>query len=87
MTLLVWVLLVLAAFSIGLRTSSLFVPTRVHPIPRFVVALAIGALIAAAILEACSSYRIYDFGLGLLLSLSPVGAFDLARWWFVWRRR
>ena len=86
MTLLLWVLLALAAISLGFRASSWFVPQRVHPIAQLVVALVTGSLISAAILEVCSSYRVLDFGLGLLISLSPVGPFDLAKWWFGWRR-
>lgn len=87
MTFLVTALLASAAISIGFRTSSFFVPARAHPIVQLVVALATGALIAAAVLQVSSRYRVFDFGLGLLISLSPVGPYDLARWWFRWRRR
>ena len=27
---------------------------------------------------------VFELGLGLLLSLSPVGVFDLVKWWFRW---
>jgi hypothetical protein len=27
-----------------------------------------------------------EFGLGLLISLSPVGVFDAVKWWFLWGR-
>ena len=87
MTLFLWTLLVLGAIALGFRTSSWFLPERIHPIVRLVVALFTGAVVSAATLEVCSQYRIFDFGLGLLISLSPVGPFDLARWWFGWRRR
>ena len=80
MTLLLWVLLALGATSIGFRASSWFMPQRVHPLAQLVVALATGTLLSAAVLEVCSSYRILDFGLGLLISMSPVGPFDLAKW-------
>jgi hypothetical protein len=87
MTFLVAALVAIATMSIGLRISSFFVSDRVHPIGRLMVAIATGTLISAAILQAFSSYRVFDFGLGLLISLSPVGLFDLAKWWFGWRRR
>ena len=87
MTVFLWALLTLGAIAIGFRTSSLFLPERIHPIGRLVAALITGAVISAAILEVCSSYRVFDFGLGLVISLSPVGPFDLSKWWFRWRRR
>ena len=40
-----------------------------------------------ALLELCRSYSVFEFGLGLLASLSPVGLFDVAKWWFTWTRR
>ena len=46
----------------------------------------IGTLLIGATLQICESYRVHDLGLGLLLSLSPVGVFDLAKWWFISRR-
>jgi ABC-type uncharacterized transport system permease subunit len=77
-------LLLLAAASLGLRTTSALRP-RVHPLLRLVVALAAGAVLSLAFLQFCDSYRVFEFGLGLLISLSPVGVFDLAKWWFLWR--
>lgn len=75
------VLLALAAASLGLRTTSVLIP-RVHPFVRLIVAMAIGAVFVAVILQVSDRYRVHDLGLGLLLSLAPVGVFDLAKWWF-----
>ena len=75
------VLLALAAASLGLRTTSVLIP-RAHPFVRLIAALAIGAVFVAVILQVSDRYRVHDLGLGLLLSLAPVGVFDLAKWWF-----
>jgi hypothetical protein len=80
-------LLVLAATSLGLRTTSVLLSAGVPPAARFVVSLAAGALMTLVVLQVCDSYRVFEFGLGLLLSLSPVGLFDLAKWWFKWRNQ
>jgi hypothetical protein len=77
----VGVLLALAAVSLGLRATSLLMP-RAHPVARLTVSSVIGTILVLATLQICDRYRVYDLGLGLLLSLSPVGAYDLARWWF-----
>jgi hypothetical protein len=77
-------LLALAAVSLGLRTTAILIP-RVHPIVRLVAACAIGSIFTAVTLQVCDQYRVYDLGLGLLLSLSPVGVFDLLKWWYRWR--
>jgi hypothetical protein len=82
----VGVLLALAAVSLGLRVTSLLTP-RLHPLVRLAVSSAIGAILVLATLQICDRYRVYDLGLGLLLSLSPVGVYDLARWWFRRKRR
>ena len=78
-------LVALAAISLGLRTTSMFLSTAVHPIVRLGIAIAAGVLLAAVMLEVAESYRVFDLGIGLLLSLSPVGLYDLAKWWFRWR--
>lgn len=85
MNALILALLVLAALSLGLRTTSVLVSPLVNPFIRLALALLIGGIMTMAILELCRSYQVFELGLGLLLSLSPVGLFDLARWWF--RRR
>jgi hypothetical protein len=85
MTTLVFGLLVLAALSLGLRTTAVLVGPRVHPVIRLLVSVAAGGLMTMALLELGDSYGMFELPLGLLLSLSPVGAFDLARWWFRWR--
>jgi hypothetical protein len=79
------VLLALAAASLGLRTTAVLIP-RAHPVARLIASLLIGAVFTAAILQISTRYHVYDLGLGLLLSLSPVGVFDLLKWWFRWRR-
>jgi hypothetical protein len=73
-------LLALAAACLGLRTTALLIP-RVHPILRLIVAMAIGAMFVIVTLQICASYHVHDLGFGLLLSLSPVGVYDLAKWW------
>jgi hypothetical protein len=80
-------LLVLAAISLGLRTTSVLLGAGVHPATRFVISLAAGGLMTLVVLQVCDRYRVFEFGLGLLLSLSPVGLFDLAKWWFKWRNQ
>ena len=80
-------LLVLAAISLGLRTTSPLLGPTVHPALRLAAALAAGALMTLVVLEVCDSYHVFEFGLGLLLSLSPVGIFDLVKWWFRWRNQ
>jgi hypothetical protein len=78
-------LLALAALSLGLRTTGVLLGPKVNPLVRFVAAASIGSVMTAAILELCDAYGVAQLGWGLLLSLSPVGVFDLARWWFRWR--
>ena len=41
----------------------------------------------AVVFDVANRYRIYDFGLGLMLSLSPAGVFDITKWWFRSRGR
>jgi len=86
MSLLIVALLVLAAATLGLRTTAVLLSPRVHPLLRLAAAFALGWLFVAVILELARSYRVYELGLGLLLSLSPVGVFDLVKWGFRWRR-
>ena len=77
-------LLALAAVSLGLRTTSLLIP-RAYPFVRLAVSSVIGTILVVATLQICDRYRVHDLGLGLLLSVAPVGVYDLAKWWF--RRR
>src|SRR4030095_2501633 len=74
-------LLALAAVSLGLRTTSLLIP-RAHPLVRLAASSIIGAILVVATLQICDRYRVHDLGLGLLLSVAPVGVYDLAKWWF-----
>ena len=46
------------------------------------LSLFIGGIMTLAFLELCRSYQVFELGLGLMASLSPVGMFDLAKWWF-----
>lgn len=86
MTAVVYLLVALAGLSLGLRTTSVTIgERRFHPLVRLGLAIVVGAILVAATLEICESYRVFDMGVGLLLSLSPVGLFDLAKWWFRWR--
>ncbi|HEX8028906.1 MAG TPA: hypothetical protein VF491_10615 [Vicinamibacterales bacterium] len=79
-------LLAMAAASLGLRTTAVLIP-RVHPLLRLVASLVIGAALVVASLRLANRYLLYDLGLGLLVSLSPVGVYDLAKWWFYTRAR
>lgn len=82
--LVVWLLVALAAVSLGLRTTSILIP-RAHPFVRLIASAVIGAIFAAVTLQISDRYGVHDLGLGLLVSLSPVGVFDLLKWWFRWR--
>jgi hypothetical protein len=80
-------LVALAAISLGLRTTSVLLGPEVHPVGRLLLSIAAGTLIILVMLELTESYGVLELGLGLLLSLSPVGVFDLIKWWFRWRNR
>jgi len=82
MTALLVMLVTLAGLSLGLRTTSVLVGPAAHPLDRLALSVLAGALWTALVFEVSSSYRAFDFGLGLMLSLSPVGLFDVAKWWF-----
>ena len=77
-------LLLMAALSLGLRATT-FVGRSMHPVVRLALALLMGVVMTFAFLELCRNNQIFEFGLGLLVSLSPVGLFDVAKWWFRWR--
>jgi hypothetical protein len=79
----VGVLVALAAIALGLRTTSLLAP-RLHPLARFIASAVVGWILAAATLQICDRYQVHDLGLGLLVSLSPIGLYDLAKWWLRW---
>ena len=87
MSVVIIALLVLAAMSLGLRSTTLVLGPGTHPLVRLAASLAAGGLIALVVLQVCDSYHIFELGLGLLLSLSPVGLFDLLKWWFRWRNQ
>ena len=75
------VLLALAAITLGLRATGLLIP-RVPPLLRLAMSAIIGTILVLATLQICDRYRVHDLGLGLLISLAPVGIFDLAKWWY-----
>lgn len=87
MTVLLAVLVSLAGLSLGLRTTSVLMPPNAHPLDRLALSVAAGALWTAVVFEVSDTYRVFDLGLGLMLSLSPVGLFDLTKWWFRSRGR
>jgi hypothetical protein len=60
--------------------------SRANPLLRLAVSSVIGTILVLATLQISDRYRVHDLGLGLLLSLSPVGLFDLAKWWFLRKR-
>ncbi len=82
---LVNVSLLLAAASLGLRVTSVLIGPRLHPVLRLLCALLIGAALVVGLMQVSDAYEIHDLGLGLLMSLAPVGVYDLTKWWF--RRR
>ena len=79
------VLLALAAITLGLRTTSVLMP-RVPPLVRLAASALIGTILVLATMQLCDRNGVHDLGLGLLLSLSPVGVYDLTKWWFLRRR-
>ena len=87
MTVVIVALVGLAGLSLGLRTTSVLIEPQVHPLDRLALSILAGALGTALVFEVSNSYRVFDFGLGLMLSLSPVGLFDLTKWWFRSRGR
>lgn len=82
LTVVIVALIGLAGLSLGLRTTSVLMPPNTHPLDRLALSILAGALWTAVVFEVFDSYRLFDFGLGLMLSLSPVGVFDFTKWWF-----
>jgi hypothetical protein len=87
MTVVLVLLVMLAGLSLGLRTTSVLLPPQTHPLDRLALSVAAGALWTAVVFDVSDSYRVFDLGLGLMLSLSPVGVFDVTKWWFRSRGR
>jgi hypothetical protein len=75
--------LALTAVSLGLRATSLLA-SRLHPIGRMAAALVVGAIFTITALQLSDRYMVHDLGLGFLVSLAPVGVFDLLKWWYRW---
>ena len=84
MTVVIFGLVALAAISLGLRTTAALLGPEIHPVGRLLLSIAAGTLMTLVILELAESYDVFELGLGSLLSLSPVGIFDLVKWWFRW---
>ena len=78
--------LLLAAASLGLRIVSLLIGERFNPYLRLLMAIPIGTALVVYGLRMCDRYQVHDLGLGLLVSLAPVGVYDLAKWWLRSRR-
>lgn len=72
-------LLALAAISLGLRTTSVLIP-RANPLVRLTASIVVGTVFVLVTLRISDRYSVHDLGLGLLVSLSPVGVYDLAKW-------
>ena len=87
MSVIVLIALVSAGLSLGLRATSLLVDPGAHPLDRLLLSIFAGALIVAVTLQVSVSYRVFELGLGVLVSLSPVGPYDLTKWWFRSRGR
>lgn len=87
MTIAVVLLVTLAGLCLGLRTTSVMLNPGIHPLDRLALSIIAGAIWTAVVFDVANSYRIYDFGLGLMLSLSPAGLFDITKWWFRSRGR
>jgi len=81
----VQLLMALAGASLGLRITSVLIP-GVNAVVRLVAALLIGAALVVMTFQISDAYGVHDLGLGLLLSLAPVGVYDLIKWWIRWQR-
>lgn len=86
MTLLLVALLVAAAVTLGLRTTTVLDGREVHPVDRLALALVAGVALVWVGLAVSTRYRAFEAGLGLLVSLAPVGVYDLLRWYHRARR-
>ncbi len=87
MIVLLVLLVSLAGLSLGLRSTSMLLSPGAHPLDRMALSIIAGALWTAVVLEVSDSYRVFEFGLGLMMSLSPAGVFDVTKWWFLSRGR
>jgi hypothetical protein len=73
-------LLLAASLSVGLRATSGWFDDW-HPFDRFLLAIALGAIMVAASLMLSSRYGVIQAGYGLAFSLAPVGVYDTLKWW------
>ena len=87
MTVVLASLVMLAGLSLGLRTTSVLLPPQTHPLDRMALSIVAGTLWTAVVFDVSGSYRVFDLALGLMLSLSLVGVFDVAKWWLRSRGR
>ena len=79
-------LLAAAAASIGLRTTSGLLVRVAHPVDRLALAVVTGSVLVSLALRLSSEFGVFEAGLGLAISLAPVGVYDLTRWWYRSRR-
>jgi hypothetical protein len=78
-------LLALTALSLGLRTTSV-IAHRLHPLARILLSAIVGSIFVITVMQIAMRNDLHDLGLGLLLSLSPVGVFDVMKWWYRWKK-
>lgn len=78
--------LALAGASLGLRITSVLIGPRLNKYARLIASLIIGAALVVAVMQVSDGYQLHDLGLGLLVSLAPVGVYDLTKWWLRSRR-
>ena len=83
MTVAMVMLLVAAAISLGLRSTAAYDARAPHPLDRLMVGLVAGGALVWVGLMLSARWRVFEAGLGLLVSLAPVGLYDLARWWYL----
>lgn len=75
-------LLAAAAVAVGLRTTNGLLTRVAHPADRLALSLVAGVVWVALALRVSAVCGVMEAGLGLTVSLAPVGAFDLTRWWY-----
>jgi hypothetical protein len=77
-----FLLLLAAALSLGLRSTTIIDGDGTHPVDRLLAAATAGGILAWAALTLSWRWKVVEAGVGLLLSLAPVGFYDVARWWY-----
>lgn len=82
MAALLLLLLLAAALSLGLRSTTVIDGDGTHPVDRLLAAATAGGIMTGAALLLSWRWHVAEAGVGLLLSLAPVGLYDVARWWY-----